>query len=443
MERGFGDRSQVLVLPRLNYFYNGWPEHCYTKQGKRVIIMKTVNEVIAFSKDVIRWGISGSIVYQLYLCILVALMMLGVYAYFVQMKVGLSATNMSDIVSWGFYIANFTFLVGVAAAAVMIIVPSYIFKDKDLHKVVIIGECVAIGALIMALMFVFVDLGAPWNAWHLIPIIGLFNWPSSLLSWDVLVLNGYLALNLLVPSYILFCHYHNREPDPKKYLPFVFLSIFWAFGIHLVTAFLYQGLPARPFWNNPLMGPRFLASAFAAGPALIMIVLNIIQARSSFKIDEAVYTKIRRIVVVAAIINLIMLFSEIFKEFYLPTHHSQPAIYLYFGLDGNTELVPWIWTGIAMNVLGTLLLAFKPGGNRPIVLVPACILLFLGIWIEKGIGTIIPGLVPSPLGEIVNYAPSWVEVCVTLGVLALGVFVVSVLLKPALIIEQQFESDAH
>ena len=404
--------------------------------------MKTVKEVINFSKDVIRWGISGGIVYQLYLCILVALMMLGVYAYFVQMKVGLAATNMSNIVSWGFYIANFTFLVGVAAAAVMIIVPSYIFKDKYLHKVVIIGECVAIGALIMALMFVFVDLGAPWNAWHLIPIIGLFNWPSSLLSWDVLVLNGYLALNLLVPSYILFCHYHNRQPDSKKYLPFVFLSIFWAFGIHLVTAFLYQGLPARPFWNNPLMGPRFLASAFAAGPALITIVLNIIQARSSFKIDEAVYTKIRRIVVVAAIINLIMLFSEIFKEFYLPTHHSQPAMYLYFGLDGNTDLVPWIWTGIAMNVLGTLTLAFKPGGNRPIVLVPACILLFLGIWVEKGIGLIVPGLVPSPLGEIVNYAPSWVEVSVTIGILALGVFVVSVLLKPALIIEQQFEAQS-
>jgi Ni/Fe-hydrogenase subunit HybB-like protein len=403
-------------------------------------MMKLVKEVIEFSKDVIRWSLSGGMVYQLYLCVLIALMMLGVYAYFVQINVGLAATNMSNIVSWGFYIANFTFLVGVAAAAVMIILPSYIFKDKDLHKVVIIGECVAIGALIMALMFVFVDLGAPWNAWHLIPIIGLFNWPSSLLSWDVLVLNGYLALNLLVPSYILFCHYHNRQPDSKKYLPFVFLSIFWAFGIHLVTAFLYQGLPARPFWNNPLMGPRFLASAFAAGPALITIVLNIIQARSSFRIEEAVYTKIRRIVVVAAIINLIMLFSEVFKEFYLPTHHSQPAMYLYFGLDGHTDLVPWIWTGIAMNVLGTLTLAFKPGGNRPIVLVPACILLFLGIWIEKGIGTIVPGLVPSPLGEIVNYAPSWVEVCVTLGILALGVFIVSVLLKPALAIEQRYEA---
>jgi len=400
-----------------------------------------IKEVTAFVKDVITWSLSGGLVYQIYLCILAALMVLGVYAYFVQLRVGMAATNMSDIVSWGFYIANFTFLVGVAAAAVMIILPSYIFKDKDLHKVVIIGECVAIGALVMCLMFVFVDLGAPWNAWHMMPIIGLFNWPTSLLTWDVLVLNGYLVLNLLVPAYILYCHYYDRKPKDKLYLPLVFISIFWAFGIHLVTAFLYQGLPARPFWNNPLMGPRFLASAFAAGPALIIIVLVIIQSTTSFRVEDQVFNKIRRISVVAAIINLIMLFSEVFKEFYLPTHHSQPAIYLYFGLKGHTALVPWIWTAIVMNVIGTLTMAFNPGKNNPKVLVPACVLLFLGIWIEKGIGLIVPGLVPSPLGEVVNYAPSWVEVSITLGILALGIFVVSLLLKPALMIEQRYEAE--
>ena len=399
----------------------------------------TINEFATFFKDTTLWSLSGGLAYQIYLCILAALMVLGVYAYFVQINVGLAATNMSDIVSWGFYIANFTFLVGVAAAAVMIILPSYIFKDKDLHKVVIVGEVVAIGALVMCLMFVFVDLGAPWNAWHMIPIIGLFNWPTSLLTWDVLVLNGYLMLNLLVPAYILYCHYYRRKPNEKLYLPLVFISIFWAFGIHLVTAFLYQGLPARPFWNNPLMGPRFLASAFAAGPALIIIVLVIIQSTTSFRVEDPVFNKIRRISVVAAIINLIMLFSEVFKEFYLPTHHSQPAIYLYFGLQGHTALVPWIWTAIAMNVIGTLTMAFNPGKNNPKVLVPACTLLFLGIWIEKGIGLIVPGLVPSPLGEVVNYAPSWVEVSITLGILALGIFVVSLLLKPALIIEQRYE----
>ncbi len=394
--------------------------------------------LMAFFADIIRWNLSGGIVYQLYLCVLAAFMVLGVYAYFIQINLGLSATNMSDIVSWGFYISNFTFLVGVAAAAVMIILPAYIFKDKDLHKVVIIGEVVAIGALVMCLMFVFVDLGSPLKAWHMMPIIGIFNWPSSLLTWDVIVLNGYLALNLMVPAYIVYCHYNHRKPDERKYRPLIFISIFWAFAIHLVTAFLYEGLPARPFWNNPLMGPRFLASAFAAGPALIIMVLVIINFTTTFKIEAQVFNKLRRIIVVSAIINLIMLFSEIFKEFYLPTHHSLPAVFLYFGLDGHNSLVPWIWTAISMNLLGTLTLAVNPGRNNPKVLFPACILLFLGVWIEKGIGLIVPGLVPSPLGEVVDYAPSWVEVSVTLGILALGVFVVTMLIRPALIIEERF-----
>jgi Ni/Fe-hydrogenase subunit HybB-like protein len=397
--------------------------------------------LVSFVTDAVRWNLSGGVGYQIFLCVLAAFMVLGVYAYFVQANLGLAATNMSDIVSWGFYIANFTFLVGVAAAAVMLILPAYIFKDKDLHKVVIIGELVAVGALVMCLMFVTVDLGGPLKVWHMMPVIGLFNWPSSLLTWDVLVLNGYLALNLSVPAYILYSHYNNQKPNERIYRPFVFLAIFWAFAIHLVTAFLYEGLPARPFWNNPLMGPRFLASAFAAGPALITMVLVIIDNVSTFKIEKQTFNKLRLIIVVSAIINLIMLFSEVFKEFYIPTHHSLHAVYLYFGLEGHNALVPWIWTAIGMNLLGTLTLAFNPGRNNPKVLFPASVILFIGIWIEKGIGLIVPGLVPSPLGEVVDYAPSWVEISVALGILALGIFVVTMLLRPALIIEQRFETE--
>jgi len=396
--------------------------------------------LFSFVKDIIWWNITGGVGYQLFLCLLGGVMMLGVYAYFVQFRLGLSATNLSNIVSWGFYISNFTFLVGVAAAAVMLILPSYIFKDKDLHHVVIIGEVVAIGALVMCILFVFVDMGGPLKLWHVIPGIGLFNWPSSLLTWDILVLNGYLALNLMIPAYILYCHYNDREPDPRKYRPFVFISIAWAFGIHLVTAFLFEGLPARPFWNNPLMGPRFLASAFAAGPSLITVLLVVINSVTTFKIGNKTFNKLRLIIVVSAIINLIMLFSEIFKEFYLPTHHSLPAIYLYFGLDGHNSLVPWIWTAISMNLLGTLYLAFNPGRKNPIFSLPGCILLFIGIWIEKGIGLIVPGLVPSPMGEVIDYAPNWVEISISLGVLAFGIFIVTVLMRPALIIEKRYES---
>jgi molybdopterin-containing oxidoreductase family membrane subunit len=389
-------------------------------------------EIKAFVSDCLRWSIAGDRSFRIYLATLLVVMGVGGIAYLRQFQEGLVLTGMSNIVSWGLYISNFTFFVGVAAAAVMLILPAYVYNDKDLHEVVIIGECVAVGALVMCLMFITVDMGGPLKVWHMIPGIGLFNWPSSILTWDVLVLNGYLALNTLVPLYILYCNYHNREPVGWKYRPFIFLSIFWAVSIHMVTAFLYQGLPARPFWNNPLLGPRFLASAFAAGPAVIMMVLIAIKENTAYPIDDKIFLKLKRIIVVAAVINLIMLFSEVFKEFYTFTHHSLSAQYLFFGLDGHDSLVPWIWTAIFLNIFGTLMFAFDPTRGRSGYLMVAAISLFSGIWIEKGFGLIIPGFVPSPMGEVVDYTPSFNEILITLGVLATGAFVVTILIKPAL-----------
>ena len=390
--------------------------------------------LIVFVSDCIRWFLTGGLAFKTYLAILLVLIGVGVYAYGQQFQEGLMITGMSDIIGWGLYISNFTFFVGVAAAAVMLILPAYVYKDKDFHAVVIIGEGVAVGALVMCLLFITVDMGGPIKVWHMIPGIGLFNWPSSILTWDVLVLNGYLALNALVPLYILYSYYNKREPVGWKYRPFVFLSIFWAISIHMVTAFLYQGLPARPFWNNPLLGPRFLASAFAAGPAVIMMALIAIKEKTSYPVDTAIFFKLKRIIVVSAVINLIMLFSELFKEFYTFTHHSLAAQYLFFGLEGHDSLVPWIWTAIALNVLGTLLFAFDPTKCNPRYLMVAAISLFSGIWIEKGFGLIIPGFVPSPMGEVVDYTPSSLEILITLGVLATGILVVTMLIKPALVI---------
>ncbi len=399
--------------------------------------------IVAFVSDCMRWAFTGGTVFKIYLAVVLILMVMGGVAYSRQFQEGLIVTGMTNIVSWGLYISNFTFFVGVAAAAVMLILPAYMLKDKDLQEVVIIGEGVAVGALVMCLMFITVDMGSPLKVWHMIPGIGLFNWPSSILTWDVLVLNGYLALNGLVPLYILYCNYNNRKPVGWKYMPFVFLSIFWAVSIHMTTAFLYQGLPARPFWNNPLLGPRFLASAFAAGPAVIMMVLIAIKEQTTYPVDINIFRKLNRIIVVSAVINLIMLFSEVFKEFYNFTHHSLSAQYLFFGLDGHDSLVPWIWTAISLNIFGTLLFAFGPSIKyRPRYLMLAAASLFTGIWIEKGFGLIIPGFVPSPMGEVVDYTPSSTEIMITLGVLATGALVVTLLIKPALIILRKHKEDA-
>ncbi len=399
------------------------------------MIMQQFRIFFAMIRDGLNEATQGSKTYHLWMGSLTLLMLTGAYCFNLQLNEGLSVTGMNDRVSWGLYISNFTFLVGVAAAAVMLVVPTYILKDFDFSKAVLIGEGMAVAALIMCLAFVTVDLGGPIRAWHLIPGIGRFNWPDSMLAWDVIVLNGYLFINLTIPLYILISRYQGKEPNKKFYLPGVMISVFWAVGIHMVTAFLYAGLPARPFWNNALLGPRFLASAFAAGPALIIICLQVIHHYTDYKIAKTTIRKISLVVTVAAQINLVMLISELFKEFYAPTHHSISALYLYFGLDGKNALMPWIYSSITMNVLATIILTIHTFRKDLKWLNLACVLLFIAIWIEKGMGLIIPGFIPGPWGAIVEYAPTWIEIGVTIGIWAMGIFIFTLLVKAAIPIE--------
>jgi len=378
---------------------------------------------------------TGSVKYYLWLGLLLTLMLFGAYGYSIQFKEGLVVTGMHDHVSWGIYISNFIFFVGVAAGGVMLVIPAYIMKDKDFSKVVLIGEGLAVAALVMALLFVLADLGGVTRFWHMLPVIGYFHFPESMLTWDVLVLNGYLALNLAIPAYILYCRYQGKEPVKKIYVPFVILSVFWAFGIHLVTAFLLVSVASNSFWSSAILGPRFLASAFTAGPALIIVIFSIIRQVSEYKISDDTIDKLSMVMMFAAYANLVMLFSEIFKEFYWNSEHTLHARYLFFGLDGHHAVTPFMWSSVVSNVLATFLISFRSLRENHAVLVPACLVLFGAIWVEKGLGLVIPGFIPSSLGEIVEYLPTYVEIFVTLGIIGVGLFTLTALLKVFIRIE--------
>jgi molybdopterin-containing oxidoreductase family membrane subunit len=395
----------------------------------------TILHFKAFLADGLASATSGGWRYHLWMGCLTVLMVAGAYAYSVQLRFGLGVTGMHDHVSWGLYISNFTFLVGLAAAAMMLVLPAYILGDVDFGRAVLLAEAVAVAALVMCLAFVVVDLGNPLASWHLMPGLGLLNWPRSLLAWDVLVLNGYLAINLVIPLYILFSRYTGRAPDKRKYVPWMYVAVTWAVSIHLVTAFLLAGLPARPFWNTALLGPRFLASAFTAGPAFVIVMLWFINRVTSYRITENAFAKLALITTVAAQINIVMLGSELFYKFYSFTHHGINARYLFFGLGEHDALVAWIWVAIGLNLVATGILMIHPLRRDPRWLIPACLVLFVAIWIEKGMGLVIPGFIPSPLGEIVEYVPTWVELAVTIGIWALGLFVLTALIRVALPIE--------
>ncbi|MBI4349938.1 MAG: polysulfide reductase NrfD [Elusimicrobia bacterium] len=360
--------------------------------------------------------------------LLALLSLAGLNAYCKQFVHGLVTTGMTDQVSWGLYIANFTFLVGLAAAAVMLVIPVYVYKDETLHDVVIFGELLAVAAIVMCLLFVTVDLGRPERFWHMIPGIGKLNWPGSMLSWDVIVLNGYLLLNIYICAYLVYMKYLGREPVRALYIPFVFLAIVWAISIHTVTAFLYVGLGGRPFWNSAIVAPRFLASAFTSGPGFIILTLQLIRRYMHYHFPDAVLLRLRSIVQVSMILNVFLFVCEVFKEFYIETAHVASAKYLFFGLHGQHGLVPWIWTALAMN-LAALSLLILPVSRSLKYLNLACALAIGGIWIEKGMGLVIPAFIPSPLGEVVEYLPTLNETLICLGIWAFGLLLYTLFLK--------------
>lgn len=377
----------------------------------------------------------GPSIYYAWVLFLTAMIGLGIWAYGSQFKAGLTITGMTDQVSWGLYIGNFTFLVGVAAAAVLLIIPAYIYDFGPIKEITILGEILAISALIMCMLFVTLDLGHPERVWHLLPFIGTPNFPSSLLDWDILVLNGYLFINIFISSYLLTMIYLGKKEKKWLYMPLVMLSIPWAVGIHTVTAYLYNGMGARPFWNTAILAPRFLASAFCSGPAFSMIVFQLIRKFTKFKVKDAALFKIAEMVCIAMAINLMLLGAEVFKELYTDTWHKAPLIYMFVGLHGHTGVVNWIWTALAFNILGFLLFLIPATKKNFVSFNLACVLIVVGVWIEKGLGFIVPGFIPTPLGEIWEYAPQMPEIMITVGVWGIGLLFYTLAVKIAIPIE--------
>jgi len=377
-----------------------------------------------------RLSFEGSARYHLWLGGLFVLMLVGLNAYCRQFVYGLGVTGLTDQVSWGAYIANFTFLVGVAASAVMIVIPVYVYKRKELKNLVIFGELLAVSASIMCLLFIMVDLGRPDQAHHLLL---RFNFPISELTWDVIALNGFLLLSLYITGYKIYSAYCQREPKKIMIIPFIVIFIGWAIFIHSLTALLYSGLNARPFWTTAILAPRFLASAFAAGPALLILTVQVIRKFTGWRVENHSIMMLRSIVIVALAFDLYLFASDVFSKFHGNVFDLPSLEYLYFGLDGAHALVPWIWTSIVLNVTAMILLLLpssrNPESEHRIALNLGCMFLFVGVWIEKGMGLIVPAFIPTPLGEIVEYIPTRDETLICLGIWATGILIYTILVR--------------
>ena len=376
----------------------------------------------------------GSAVYYAWVTFLILLIVWGGFGYANQLAHGLIVTHMRDSVSWGFYIGNFTFLVGVAAASVMLVIPAYVYHWKPIKEIVIFGELLAICAVIMCLCFIIVDIGNPLRFWHMLPGIGILNFPSSLLSWDFFVLNSYFILNLIIVVYLLYCHFYKKDYKVSFVMPLVLFSIPLAIGIHTVTAFLFNALPGRPFWNSALLAPRFLASAFCSGPAILIILFQILRKITKFEIkDEAIWT-IAELMVYAMFIYLFFTVAELFKEFYSGTENILYWKYLLFGIGENHEIVIYSWSSIIMGSIAFLLFLIPSTRKNFLTLNIGAVLIYGSVYIEKGIALIVPGFTPDTLGQIYVYTPSITEIRTAVMIFSCGFLLFTFLSKIAIAI---------
>jgi Ni/Fe-hydrogenase subunit HybB-like protein len=378
-------------------------------------------------------ALTGTKRYYGWMAVLLVVIGVGFACYLWQFSFGLGITGMSRDVSWGFYVAQFTFLVGVAASAVMVVLPYYLHNYKAFGRITILGEFLAVASVTMCILFIFVDLGQPIRVMNVI----LHPTPNSILFWDMIVLNGYLFLNIIIGWKVLEAE--RNDVAPAGWLkPLIYLSIPWAVSIHTVTAYLYCGLPGRGFWLTAILAPRFLASAFAAGPAFLILLCMIVRKLTKFDPGKEQIQSLGKVVAYAISVNVFFFLCEVFVAFYskIP-EHTQHLKYLFVGLQGHGVLVPWMWTSIILMVVSIILLVNPVTRKNETVLAVACVAVFIGTWIDKGLGMISGGFVPNPLNKVTEYVPTLPELAIAIGVWAMGFLILTALYKIAVTVKEE------
>ena len=378
--------------------------------------------------------LKGPVSFYAWLAVLGGIITVGALVYLLQLFVGLRVTDLSRDVSWGFYIAQFTYLVGVAASAVMLVLPAYFHHYKKFKKMIILGEFMAIASVVMCMLFIVVDMGQPQRVLNVI----LHPTPNSVMFWDMTVLTGYLLLNVVIGWVTLEAERHQVDP-PKWIKFFIYLSVFWAFSIHTVTAFLYAGVPGRHYWLTAIMAARFLSSAFCSGPAILLLLSFVLKRLTGFDPGKEAVQTLTKIIAYAMGINVFFYVLEVFTAFYsqIPGH-MHPMVALFAGHDGHSLWVnSWMWTAVVLGLVSLLLMAMPSTRDNEKLLPFTLLILVIATWIDKGLGLLIGGFTPNTFDQITVYSPSIAELTIGLGIYAVGALVLSLLWKIALDVKRE------
>ncbi|OGS94166.1 MAG: hypothetical protein A3K04_06620 [Gallionellales bacterium RBG_16_56_9] len=389
--------------------------------------------MLSFALDFGSFAIKGGAKYYAWLLFLLFFVLVGSYTAYIQLTEGLIVTGATDQISWELFIANFIFTAHVAAAAVLVVAPGYMYKRKDFKEIAVLGEIIAMCFVATGILFILFHMGRPDRLWHLLPGIGVFNIPNSMLVFDVIVLNVYLFLNVVAVFYLLYKKYIGSETLGKWYTPWIYLAIAWGPLIHICTSFVLSSNARMFSWATAVLPFAFLSMAGASGPALIILIFLLVRKYTKLQIGDSVIDLLTQMIVWSLGILMLVLGAEFFTALYSSAEHAASLKFNMFGHNGLDMYVSSFWIIMAL-IVGSFFVLLIPAVRKSynFLLPLVCLEIFLVILVEKPLILVFPAFSPSPFGEYTEYYPTLVEYFNVMLVWAIGFIALTLVTKGAI-----------
>ena len=401
---------------------------------------------------------------------LIAICLIGAYAYYRQLTKGLVVTNMRDYVSWGIYISNFVFFVAISLVGSLITAILRLAKASWSTPLTRIAEIIAVSAIVFASIIIIVDMGRPER------FVNLFFYGrlQSPIIWDVVVIGTYFFISLLLLYFPLLPDLKiliaNKDKSPKWIGKFYrFIGSFWrgtssqfkmsnkaitilcvmiipvAFAIHTVTSWLFA-TTYRPGWDSTNFGAYFISGAFLVGAGGVVVAMYVFRRYYHLEkyITEKHFERMGRVVVLLA---LLYLYFNI-NEYLIPAFKMKKPEETHLNNLFAGEFAAVFWFAILVGmIIPIIILVFKKG-RKPLPVFVAGVMVVVGAWFKRYLivtPTLLHPFLPMDNApeSFKHYFPSWEEWAIAMGSLAGALLVITFFARifPIVPIHETIEED--
>lgn len=381
----------------------------------------------------------------------------GLWGWYIQIRDGLGVTGMRDYVSWGMYIANFVFFVAVSLVGFLLSSALHLLKFGWAKPISRVAEQVAIAAVALAGIIIVMDMGRPDRLLNVF-LHGRF---ASPILWDVTVVTTYLTISVLlfyiplIPDLALMRDRGSDDIPGWKMKIYTLLALGWkgkaeqyklvyhsmrilmililpvGLSIHTVTSWLFAST-LRAGWDTTILGPYFVAGAFVAGAAAVVIVMYAYRNRYDLEnyFEDLHFDYMGKLLV---FVCLVYLYFNI-NEFLVPAYKMKTAegIHLRNLFTGSFSTMFWM-TQIFGLILPTILMLWKYF-RKPLPLTLISVFVLIASWIKRYI-IVVPTL-EHPFLPVQNvpeyfkhYSPTSIEVMITMFSFMASILIITVLAK--------------